>query len=124
MSEPDLGAAGVSKRRTTVFYVCLFAAAAVAAVISFGAGEKEEAAPPIAGSYLVEGDHECLGETFDVKQSGEFVNIGDPDDRSRGRCGSSRRHLRVTSPASTGRPPRSMWRSRTRRSRARWAVTS
>ncbi len=52
-ADSDLGT-GVSKRRLTIFYVVLFAAGAIAAALSFGAGEDEEAATPIAGGYVFE----------------------------------------------------------------------
>ncbi|HEX6117198.1 MAG TPA: cation:proton antiporter [Solirubrobacterales bacterium] len=94
MDETGLGT-GASKRRVTIFYVVLFAAAALAAAFSFSAGEDEAAAPPIAGTYAVEEGSDCLGETFDVKQSGEFVNLTDPDGKVSG-------SLRFEQPELTG----------------------
>jgi Kef-type K+ transport system membrane component KefB len=48
------------------------------AVISKGQGEHPEKA--IAGGYDVSGTSKCLGQQFDVKQSGEFVNLQNADD--------------------------------------------
>jgi Kef-type K+ transport system membrane component KefB len=79
MAESDLGS-GVSRRRLTIFYVALFAAGAIIAALSFAAGEGEEAATPIAGGYTLESESACLGEGFDLKQSGQFVNVTNPDE--------------------------------------------
>ena len=70
---------GVSKRRLTIFYVVLFAAGAIIAAVSFSAGSSEEPATPIAGGYVLAEDSECLGAGFDLKQSGKFVSITNPD---------------------------------------------
>ncbi|MGI8462229.1 MAG: cation:proton antiporter, partial [Solirubrobacterales bacterium] len=94
MTEPDLGKK-VSNRRMTIFYVVLFVAGAVAATLSFGAGEDEVATQPIAGGYVVEGGNPCVGEGFDVKQSGEFINLTNPDQNLSG-------SLRFQPPEMTG----------------------
>jgi Kef-type K+ transport system membrane component KefB len=94
MAETDLGS-GVSKRRLTIFYVVLFAAGAVVAALSISAGEAEETAPPIAGNYALSEESECLGSAFDLKQSGEFVNVTNPDETVSG-------SLRFEPPALTG----------------------
>ena len=78
MADSDLGS-GVGKRRLTIFYVVLFAVGAIIAALSFSAGESQEPATPIAGSYLLADDSECLGKGFDLKQSGEFVTITNPE---------------------------------------------
>ena len=91
---PDLGTT-VSKRRITIFYVFLFAGAAIAAFIAFGAGEDEKAAPPFAGTYLFEEENACLGEAFIVKQSGEFINLSNADETVSG-------SLRYEPPGLTG----------------------
>ncbi len=79
MSESDLGS-GVSKRRLGIFYVVLFAAGALVAALSIGAGQKKETQPAIAGSYLASGESPCVGEAFDLKQSGKYVSITNPDE--------------------------------------------
>ena len=94
MSEPDLGT-GASKRRLTIFYVCLFVGAAIATVVAFGAGEDEKAAPPIAGTYLFEEKNPCLGEGFLLNQSGEFVNLSNAEETISG-------SLRYEPPTLTG----------------------
>jgi Kef-type K+ transport system membrane component KefB len=94
MAETDLGT-GVSKRRLTIFYILLFAAGAVVAALSISAGEGEETAPPIAGNYTLSEESGCLGDAFDLKQSGEFANVTNPDKTVSG-------SLRFEPPALTG----------------------
>jgi Kef-type K+ transport system membrane component KefB len=95
--DPQLEAAA-SNRRMTVYYVVLAAITAVVAVIVISAGKDEKAQPSIAGGYDATGPAACLGgvppkptgaplpptapaqspvngPSFDVKQSGEFVNL-------------------------------------------------
>jgi Kef-type K+ transport system membrane component KefB len=82
----------------TIYYIVLFAVTAVVAVIVITAGKDEKAQPSIAGGYDVTTEVACLGApppkpagaklpptapgqpvqagpSFDVKQSGEFVNF-------------------------------------------------
>ena len=89
---------GASKHRLTVYYVFLAAAVAAVAVIVFRAGEDKQAQPSIAGGYDLKGVNSCVGTppqkpkgkplpatappqppvagpSFDVRQSGQFVNL-------------------------------------------------
>lgn len=89
---------GASKRLLTVFYVLLAAAVAAVAIVVLGAGEDKQAQPSIAGGYDLAGPNPCIGAappppkgkplpttappqppvagpSFDVKQSGQFVNL-------------------------------------------------
>ena len=97
MSEQQLEAPA-SKGRMTVYYVVLFAITAVVAAIVISAGQDKKAQPLVAGGYDATGPAACLGApppktagpplpataptqpavngpSFDLKQSGEFVNI-------------------------------------------------
>src|ERR671915_1024246 len=85
-------------RRLIAFYAVLAAVTAIAAIVVIGAGEDKHGQPPIAGGYDATGPHPCLGAapsptpgpslpdtappqaevagpSFDVKQSGQFVNF-------------------------------------------------
>ena len=87
-----------SNRRLTIFYVLLAAAVAAVAIVVIDAGEDKHAQPSIAGGYDLAGPNPCLGTppapakgkalpktapaqppvagpSFDVKQSGQFVNL-------------------------------------------------
>ena len=87
-----------SKGRMTVYYVVLAALTAVVVALVVSAGHDKKAQPAIAGGYDAGGPVACLGATppkptgaplpptapaqapvngpsFDVKQSGEFVNF-------------------------------------------------
>ncbi|MEA2420946.1 MAG: hypothetical protein QOF55_45, partial [Thermoleophilaceae bacterium] len=97
MSEEQL-ASPASKRRMTIYYIVLAAVTAVVAVLVISAGQDKKAQPSIAGGYDASGPVACLGApppkpsgaplpatapaqpavngpSFDVKQSGEFVNL-------------------------------------------------
>lgn len=87
-----------SHSRLTIFYVILAVATAVVAAVVISAGKDEKAQPSIAGGYDADSPAACLGTppapakgpalpstapatapvngpSFDVKQSGQFVNI-------------------------------------------------
>src|SRR5690242_7859636 len=59
----------------TVYYVVLALITAAVAAVVISAGHDEKARPSIAGGYDTRGPVACLGPSFDVKQSGEFVNF-------------------------------------------------
>src|SRR4051812_29878649 len=86
------------KRRMTVYYAVLAAITAAVAAVVISAGQDEHAQKAIAGGYDASGPVACLGAppppasgaplpataptqpavlgpSFDVKQSGEFVNF-------------------------------------------------
>jgi Kef-type K+ transport system membrane component KefB len=75
--ESDTGGSGAQGAgRLIVFYAVVAAVVAAIAVVAISAGEDKQAEPSIAGGYdVVEGSAECLGAMFDLKQSGEFVNV-------------------------------------------------
>jgi Kef-type K+ transport system membrane component KefB len=87
-----------SKQRMTLYYVVLAVITAVVAIVVISAGKDEKAQPSIAGGYDATGPAACLGAppppatgkklpksaptqpavlgpSFDVKQSGQFVNF-------------------------------------------------
>ncbi len=97
MAEPS-APKGASKSRMTVYYVVLFAITAVVAALVISAGEDEKGLESIAGGYDAGAPVACLGTppppasgrplprtapnqpvvagpSFDVKQSGQFVNL-------------------------------------------------
>jgi Kef-type K+ transport system membrane component KefB len=53
-------------------------AVAVVSIIVVKAGEDRDPQPSIAGGYDIQGENACLGPKFDVKQSGQFVNLDNP----------------------------------------------
>ena len=96
-AEPGLGATP-PRKRLIVFYVGLFAITGVVAAVTISAGEERKAQPSIAGGYEVQGPNPCFGApppppegpplpatappqppvagpSFDVTQSGQFVNF-------------------------------------------------
>ena len=65
-----------SNRRTLVaIYIVMALAVTVVAIVVFSAGQDLEPEKPIAGGYDLAKPDQCLGATFDLRQSGEFVNI-------------------------------------------------
>ncbi|MEA2479132.1 MAG: hypothetical protein QOJ07_1054, partial [Thermoleophilaceae bacterium] len=97
MTNPDVGA-GASKTRLVIFYVVLAAITAAVAIIVIGKGQDEHGLTSIAGGYDATAPNACLGSppakpkgaplpatapaqakvggpSFDVKQSGQFVNL-------------------------------------------------
>jgi Kef-type K+ transport system membrane component KefB len=97
VSEQQLESAA-SKGRMTIYYVVLAVLTAVVAAVVISAGQDKKAQPSIAGGYDATTEVACLGApppkptgkplpptapaqpavngpSFDVKQSGEFVNI-------------------------------------------------
>ncbi|MGI8803840.1 MAG: cation:proton antiporter [Solirubrobacteraceae bacterium] len=74
----DASPPGVGTRRLAIYYG--FLAAMTTAVVIFVAtqGPHQHAQKQIAGGYDVEASAGCLGQQFNVVQSGEFVTIEDP----------------------------------------------
>ena len=77
MAEQAQAAAGRS--RLIAFYVVLALATALVAAFVLTAGADEEAQKPIVGGYDVVSRSPCVGRRFDVKQSGQFVNLDSAD---------------------------------------------
>jgi Kef-type K+ transport system membrane component KefB len=71
--------AAPSRKRLLFFYAFLAAMVAVVSVVVIAAGHDREAQPTIAGGYDAIGGSPCLGDKFDVKQSGRFVNLDNAD---------------------------------------------
>ena len=97
MAQSDAGRSA-SKSRLIIFYVGLFALTAAISAVVITAGDDKKGLESIAGGYDVTAPNECLGTppappggrplpetapaqaqvqgpSFDVKQSGEFVNL-------------------------------------------------
>ena len=76
MSAPEQELPTPPKGRLTVFYVVLAVATAITAFLVIDAGKDKEGQPSIVGGYDTTGAAmACLGPQFDVKQSGQFINL-------------------------------------------------
>ena len=62
-------------RRLVAIYVVMAVAVAAVAIGAITAGEELTAQRSIAGGYDLERPDPCLGASFDLRQSGEFVNV-------------------------------------------------
>ena len=71
-SKPEPGG---NRTRSLALYLGLVAIVAVSAVLSISAGQDKSPAPTIAGGYEATQGNACLGETFQLVQSGEFVSL-------------------------------------------------
>ncbi|HEY1358861.1 MAG TPA: cation:proton antiporter [Thermoleophilaceae bacterium] len=94
---------GASNLRLVLYYVFLAAAVAVVAIVVIDKGEEKTAQPAIAGGYDLAAPNACFGPppppakgaplpptapaqalvagpSFDVKQSGQFVNLSNTQD--------------------------------------------
>jgi Kef-type K+ transport system membrane component KefB len=69
-----------AKRTLVAYYVVLAVVTTVVAIVVIAAGRDESPQPAIAGGYDAAGPSRCLGREFDVKQSGQFVNLENADD--------------------------------------------
>jgi Kef-type K+ transport system membrane component KefB/nucleotide-binding universal stress UspA family protein len=68
-------------RRTLIaIYAVMAVAVAVVATVVFSAGQNLNPEKPVAGGYDLAKPDPCLGASFDLRQSGEFVNIENADD--------------------------------------------
>lgn len=67
--------APAGRRRLIALYTVMAALVAIVFVLVIAEGEDREPQPSIAGGYDVIGENACLGAKFDVKQSGQFVNL-------------------------------------------------
>jgi Kef-type K+ transport system membrane component KefB len=62
----------------TAYYAVLIALTAAVVVFSTAAGSSRHAQPTIAGGYDVSSGTACLGSKFDLVQSGQFVDLSNP----------------------------------------------
>jgi Kef-type K+ transport system membrane component KefB len=66
----------VPRGRIPLFYCLLGLATAIGIALSINAGLGDDSQPKIAGTYkLTKGEDDCLGRTFDVVQSGQFITL-------------------------------------------------
>ena len=70
---------GANRRTLVAIYIVMAVAVAVVATVVFTAGEDLSPEKPIAGGYDLQRPDACLGASFDLRQSGEFVNIENAD---------------------------------------------
>ena len=80
MSDGD----GSRRGRLTAFYVVLALFVAGGLVAGFSLGSKDDPEEEVAGQYTATPPNDCLGEVFDVRQSGQFGSIGNADDSAGG----------------------------------------
>ena len=61
-------------------YVSLLSAVAVVIALSISAGAEGEPAPSVGGAYTVQGGSACLGDRFEIVQSGVYLTIEGPNE--------------------------------------------
>lgn len=67
-------------RRLPLFYAALAVVAIAVVTTMLSLGQDKRAQPPVAGGYDVSGEVPCLGQRFDVKQSGQFLTLDNADE--------------------------------------------
>ena len=67
--------APAGRGRLIALYTVMAVLVTVVFVIVIAEGEDREPQPGIAGGYDVIGENACLGAKFDVRQSGQYVNL-------------------------------------------------
>jgi Kef-type K+ transport system membrane component KefB len=67
--------AGATPRRLALLYLVLAIGVAVTLLVTFAKGKDESPQPAIAGTYQATAGSDCLGETFILRQSGQFVTL-------------------------------------------------
>ena len=85
MASSDETPVAPPRSRLIAFYGFLLAAVVVVSAVVISAGQDLETEKPIRGGYDVMGENACLGEKFDIKQSGRFVNLDNADGSLAGR---------------------------------------
>src|SRR5829696_4205289 len=73
-----------SRRRLVRFYVALAAFVLAGTVITFVIGSGQHAERSIAGTYEPIEESRCLGRSFDLRQSGQFAWLSNPDETTSG----------------------------------------
>ncbi len=84
-AQADLESPSAPQRRIISFYALIAVVVAAGVGISIHLGSDEEPPPAIAGGYALAEQHPCLGSSFELQQSGQFVNIGNTEDSLSGR---------------------------------------
>jgi Kef-type K+ transport system membrane component KefB len=67
-----------SGRRLTAAYLLLIAAVAAVVILVLQAGGQRRPPPQLAGEYRIQSPPGCLGDRFELEQSGQFVTLGGP----------------------------------------------
>ncbi len=75
---PDEAQPALPRRKLLGFYVVLVAVVVAGVSLSVAGGGHEQAQPPIAGGYKLKEPNVCLGSRFNLRQSGQFVNLDNP----------------------------------------------
>jgi Kef-type K+ transport system membrane component KefB len=68
-----------NRRTLIVIYAVMAIAVAVVATVVLTAGEDRSPERAIAGGYELAEPNPCLGQSFDIRQSGQFANIENAD---------------------------------------------
>jgi len=83
---PEVGRTGSEEPRRngdgrglTTYYAALLAFTVVGIAASLAIGSGKEAEQSYSGRYEVVPRSECLGRTFDLRQSGQFASVSSPD---------------------------------------------
>jgi hypothetical protein len=71
---PPARADSLTAPRLVLGYAVVAAILAACATVSITVGHSEKAAPDVAGIYA--SDSACLGDRFQLEQSGRFVDLG------------------------------------------------
>src|SRR6266540_832552 len=87
------GVKAPSKARLIVFYLVLSALVVAGVTVSISAGDKKKAEKSIAGGYDVLTPNPCIGQKFDLNQSGEFANLDNMDQTLGGQLRVKKAHV-------------------------------
>ncbi|MEK6328018.1 MAG: cation:proton antiporter [Actinomycetota bacterium] len=68
----------VSRRSVTGLYAVLLVVTVVVLGLVLGTGGDRKTEKAVAGTYTVAPASSCLGKEFELKQSGQFINLGTP----------------------------------------------
>src|ERR1700760_1723529 len=82
----DAAPRSVGTRRLVLYYGLLVAVLLVVVAVVATKGSEQHAQPQIAGGYdIAPGTSACLGQQFNVVQSGRFVSVADPQSGAGGK---------------------------------------
>ncbi|MEA2298429.1 MAG: hypothetical protein QOF77_1365 [Solirubrobacteraceae bacterium] len=81
----DAAPRSVGTRRLAIYYGLLAAVTVIVVVFVVSKGAHQHAQRPIAGGYDVDAGAQCLGQQFNIVQSGQFVTLEDPQNGAAGK---------------------------------------
>lgn len=71
---------GSRRGHLVIFYVILAVFVAAGMAVGFSLGSKDDPEQEVAGLYEAKTPDPCLGESFDLRQSGQFGSLSNADD--------------------------------------------